>query len=134
MSFFLQVVGFPGTNTGTASVTGAVPTSVTCVSNTNMPSGAAVAVANTGSGSSSPIVGGPSSVVGVPSAVTNGSTATAAVQAQYMHAMMQQSQKFSFAQYPPPFCSTTFNGPPPHVGAQQVGALIPFYVYNAPIN
>lgn len=128
------MLGFPGTHTGTSSVTGAVLTSASCVSNTNMTSGPVVAVANTGSGSSSSLVGGPSSVVGVPSAVTNGSTATAAVQAQYMHAMMQQSQKFSFAQYPPPpFCSTTFNGPPPHIGAQQVGALISFYAYHVPI-
>lgn len=88
--------------------------------NLNIAPGAPMLGGSSGPGISSAMVVGPGPVGGVSSAMSNGVVQTAAVQAQYMHAMMQ-SQNFPFPQFPPPhFGATTFNGPPAHMGAQQV--------------
>ena len=71
---------------------------------------------SSGGGSSAALVLGPGAVGGGSSGVA----ASAAVQAQYMQAMMQQSGSFPFAQFPPHFGPATFNGPASHMGAQQV--------------
>ena len=69
-------------------------------------------------GSSTALVLGTGAVSGLPGGGGSG-VASAAVQAQYMQAMMQQSGSFPFAQFPPHFGPATFNAPP-SMGAQQV--------------
>lgn len=119
--------GLPGTQTGLASVTGAAPTPAISVSSggTNLlPTGNGMPGSNSASGSSSAMLIGAGPHGGVPCTVSSAAAATAAVHAQYMHAMMQQSQSFPFTQYPPPhFCPATFNGPPSHLATPQVRTL-----------
>lgn len=74
-------------------------------------------------GSRSPVILGPGSVGGLASAGSNGGLPSAAVQAQYMQAIMQQPQGFPFGQFPPHFGHGTFNGSASHMGAQQVGRV-----------
>jgi hypothetical protein len=128
-----QAFGLPGTQTGTTVVTGAAPTPAISVSSggTNLlPSGSGMPGSNSASGSSSAMLVGAGPQGGVPCTASNGAAATAAVHAQYMHAMMQQSQSFPFTQYPPPhFGPATFNGPPSHMATPQVRTLSSFKNY-----
>uniref|UniRef100_A0A7I4A8S5 Uncharacterized protein n=1 Tax=Physcomitrium patens TaxID=3218 RepID=A0A7I4A8S5_PHYPA len=81
-------------------------------------------------GSRSPVILGPGSVGGLASAGSNGGLPSAAVQAQYMQAIMQQPQGFPFGQFPPHFGHGTFNGSASHMGAQQAAAQ--FFAAGAP--
>lgn len=74
--------------------------------------------ASSAGGSSAALVLGPPGVAGGLASGGSSAAASAAAQAQYMQAMMQQSQSFPFAQFPPHFGAATFNGPASHMGAQ----------------
>ena len=125
-----QAFGLPGTQTGLVVITGAAPTPAISVSSGGtslLPPGSGMPGSNSASGSSSAMLVGAGPQGGVPCTASNGAAATAAVHAQYMHAMMQQSQSFPFTQYPPPhFGPATFNGPPSHMATPQVRTLSSF--------